>query len=341
MSSIIELAVAWAVATANDSSHGYDQNSRWSPDYDCSSFVISAWEHAGVLVKTNGASYTGNMCPVFLKCGFVDVTKQVTLSTGAGLKKGDVLWVNGHTEMMCSDTKIVGATISENGSIYADQTGDQTGQEIRIRDYYSKPWTRVLRYPNIASSDIITGNRYLTQEEMQVNAKYICDYLMGCGWTLNAVCGMLGNMETESTMNPAIWQNLDEGNTSLGYGLVQWTPATNLIDWCQGQGQGLEYSSMDAQLQRILYELENGIQYYQTDEYPLSFSEFSKSTMPVSYLAQAFLYNYERPSNMNQPERSYQAQYWYDYLSAYVPSKEEKKKKKGLSLIMMYLATKR
>jgi hypothetical protein len=66
---------------ARDDSHGYDQTNRWGPDYDCSSAVITVWESVGVPVKTMGASYTGNMRGVFLRCGFEDVTDSVELST--------------------------------------------------------------------------------------------------------------------------------------------------------------------------------------------------------------------------------------------------------------------
>lgn len=82
----IEEAIALAKKMANDSSHGYDQASRWGPNYDCSSFLISVWESVGVLVKTNGATYTGNMRSVFLRCGFelADVDA-LDLTIGAGL----------------------------------------------------------------------------------------------------------------------------------------------------------------------------------------------------------------------------------------------------------------
>lgn len=63
--SIIDDAVKWAVAIANDDAHGYDQSNRQDPDYDCSSFVISAWEVAGIGVKANGATTTSNMCDAF------------------------------------------------------------------------------------------------------------------------------------------------------------------------------------------------------------------------------------------------------------------------------------
>ena len=69
-----EKATQQMEAWAQDDSHGYDQVYRWGQygDYDCSAAVISAWEAAGVPVKSKGASYTGNMLPVFLACGFSD-----------------------------------------------------------------------------------------------------------------------------------------------------------------------------------------------------------------------------------------------------------------------------
>lgn len=341
----IELAVNWAVDKANNDAHGYDQNSRWGPDYDCSSLLIQAWQEAGVPVKTAGASYTGNMVNVFLANGFEDVTQKVNIKTGAGLKKGDIVWVKGHVEMMCSDTQLVGAHISENGTIYADQKGDQTGNEISVRPYYNKPWSRVLRYMaewGDITDEVISDNRYLTLTEMQVNAKYIYKYFYNMGWTLNAIAGMLGNMQKESTINPGIWQNLESGNTSLGYGLTQWTPATKLMDWANERGY--DYTQMQTQCMKIQDELVGGGQYYQTPEYPLSFHEFSISTESPEYLASAFIYNYERPASYStEEERRGYARYWYDYLKDLNPEWEptEPTKKKGLSLMMMYFAVKR
>ena len=88
---VIEEAVAWAIETANDQSHGYSQADRWGPDYDCSSFVISAFEQAGVSLREAGASYTGNMRGPMIACGFVDVTYSIGLASGYGLQPGDVL----------------------------------------------------------------------------------------------------------------------------------------------------------------------------------------------------------------------------------------------------------
>src|SRR5690625_407887 len=157
---------------------------------------------------------------------------------------------------------------------------------------------------------VYSGNRYLNMSEMTVNANYIWDYLSVRGWSKNAVAGMLGNMQTESTINPAIWQNLDEGNMSLGFGLVQWTPASKYIDWANSRG--LVPSNMDSNLQRILWEVENNAQWISTNDYPMSFQQFTTSTQTPEYLAQAFLRNYERPADPNQPERSTQARHWFN-----------------------------
>lgn len=133
----IEKAIEWALNIANDSSHGYDQASHWGPNYDCSSLVISAWqEAAGVPVKTKGATYTGNMKAVFLKCGFENVVNKagVVLSTGAGLKRGDILLhERNHTAMYLGNGRIVQASINERGGITGGQSGDQTGGEILVQ----------------------------------------------------------------------------------------------------------------------------------------------------------------------------------------------------------------
>lgn len=186
----------------------------------------------------------------------------------------------------------------------------------------------------------ITGNRYLTQEEMENNARYIWNYLGSQGWSMNAVAGMLGNMQTESTINPGIWESLNSGNTSGGFGLVQWTPATKLISWANSQK--LDYQDIDTQLERIEYELANGIQYYPTASYPESFKQFKESTKDPYYLGMAFLANYERPAVANQPKRGQQAQAWYEFLSGLpAPVDPNSQKKRGLPLLLMYLATKR
>ena len=130
--SVIDDAVAWAKKIAEDDTHGYDQTNRWEPDYDNSSFIISAWEESGVAVKTNGATGIGNMCAAFEKTGFTNITDQITIPTGAGLIAGDVLWMRDTTCMYVGNGEIVIARSSN--------------KDIAIENYLNSGWNKVLRY---------------------------------------------------------------------------------------------------------------------------------------------------------------------------------------------------
>lgn len=160
--------------------------------------------------------------------------------------------------------------------------------------------------------DYYTGNFYLNDEQMKVNASYLWAKMGALRWSINAVAGMLGNMQSESSINPGIWQNLDEGNLNDGYGLVQWTPASKYIDWANSNGYAL--GGMEGQIARFDYEVENQIQWYATANYPISFAEFKSTSLTPYNAAMAFLECYERPENPNQPHRGTQAEYWYTYL---------------------------
>lgn len=110
-------------------------------------------------------------------------------------------------------------------------------------------------------------------------------------------------------------------------GLVQWTPYTKYTDWIVNQGFS-DPSEMDANLHRIIYEVENNIQWIGTTTYNYSFYEFTQSNDTPYNLALAFLANYERPLNLNQPERGTQAEYWYEYLGGLPPVPTTRRKRK-------------
>lgn len=160
------------------------------------------------------------------------------------------------------------------------------------------------------------GNRYLTQAESDSNALEVAAILTRLQWTPNAIAGVLGNMYRESGINPGIWQNLDYGNMNGGFGLVQWTPATNYINWATEKGYSTydEYASIPIQVDRIQYEFENGLQYYSTTSYPITASEFMKSTQTPEYLAEVFLFNYERAGVAALNERKQWATYYYNLI---------------------------
>ena len=149
MNEITKKALDWALETAKDDTHGYSQLMRWGPDYDCSSFIISAYEQAGLKLKEAGASYTGNMRDAFEKCGFGAYPRQPV----SRLEPGDVLLNEKHHAVMyIGNGKVVAARSSDG----FPQSGDQSSREICIQDYYDWPdggWDCVLRYAPQVNSE--------------------------------------------------------------------------------------------------------------------------------------------------------------------------------------------
>lgn len=169
----------------------------------------------------------------------------------------------------------------------------------------------------------------LTEAQMEVNAQYIYSYLMNEGWTEEAIAGTLGNMHHESALNPGRWQSDSVGNESGGFGLVQWTPATRHLSWCEERG--MEPGAMDSNLAHLVWEIHEGDDYYPTEDYPESFEEFTKSRKAPFYLACAFAWNYERSATVLwgteaekealRNKRGGSAENWYTYLLGREPTK--------------------
>lgn len=169
-----------------------------------------------------------------------------------------------------------------------------------------------------------------TQQEK--NAWGIWTFFKNKGWTEQSIAGMLGNMQTESGIIP----DIDEAGGGGGYGLVQWTPKSKLVDWANANG--LDYRTLETQCKRIQYEVENEIQWIPTSGWPFSFKEFTKKT-DIALCAWAFIKNYERPWNSEQPDRATQAQQWYDKLKAAASTRM--RKNYGLPLASGFLVSQR
>lgn len=190
----IDKAITWMEETAKDDRHGYCQDHRWGEDgdYDCSSAVYTAWQSAGVPVKTYslkkyGEAYTGVMLRAFTANGFTDVTAKVNRSTGAGLVRGDVL-LNAarHIAMYCGNGMEVEASINEKGTAHGGKPGDQTGKEFLIRSYRNYPWTNVLRYTG--NGVTIAEKNYLEMGDSGAAVKTMQTMLIECGYS----CGEYG-----------------------------------------------------------------------------------------------------------------------------------------------------
>lgn len=74
-----------------------------------------------------------------------------------------------------------------------------------------------------------SGGYAINSTEGTANIYAVYDYLHALGYDKQCVNGILGNMSGESGLNPWRWQG-DTVNYNLGYGLVQFTPASAYIN---------------------------------------------------------------------------------------------------------------
>ena len=159
----------------------------------------------------------------------------------------------------------------------------------------------------------ISGNYYLSLAQMQNNAPLVQAYGLSHNWTPNAISAILGNMQSESSINPGIWESLNP--YAGGYGLVQWTPYTKYSEWAGADWQ----NNGQKQLERISYEAANGLQWFANAELgispPYSLAEFlADDSTDLATMANYWLWFYEHPANPTQPQRATQAEYWYNFL---------------------------
>ena len=137
---------------------------------------------------------------------------------------------------------------------------------------------------------------WLSESDALKNAQIVATHLSKKGWSKEAISALLGNMRHESSVNPNMYEYGFAWEADRGFGLVQWTPRSKYWNWALKNGYSeTKLRNGDAQLDRIDYEMKQGIQWISTPNYPESFKTFSKSTKDVAYLTRAFTWNYERP----------------------------------------------
>ena len=140
------------------------------------------------------------MRSAFVKCGF----KAIKYVKGMALKRGDVLLnEKHHTLLYLGDKKMVQASSNEKGGIYNGKTGDQTGREIYVGNFYefSKGWDYVLRYE---VSEVITVN--ITMPVLQKGSK--CPEVGTVQTLLNAL-GFVGKNGRRLTVDHDYGQNVE------------------------------------------------------------------------------------------------------------------------------------
>ena len=184
-----------------------------------------------------------------------------------------------------------------------------------------------------------------TKESVEAhdNATLIYGYLASKGWTLNAVCALLGSIDVEGLYNPWQWENdqplastdtyLIEHSAVHGYGLIGFTPSGNYINSPISQSSpyyaphfsDIMGSPSDGYAQ-LLFIDEWEHTYYPSPEYPMTYAEFKSSTADVRYLALVWTDNAENPAMDRPPEdpgflnrRQDAAAYWYRELGGVDP----------------------
>lgn len=189
--------------------------------------------------------------------------------------------------------------------------------------------------------------------EQEINANCIRSFFLLENWTINAIAGMLGNMQAESTLNPALiqetnrWRLPNSGtdldtlpnsvmknfykeyygvaNKAFGIGLVQWDGYTvvgtenqqKLVAYCIRNS----YNWYDgfAQCYRLRGEWQSDATYHffkptTVNGVTYTFANYVTSTASPETLAQAWQQGYERNSG-GLGFRGTNARYWYNWFT--------------------------
>ena len=183
-------------------------------------------------------------------------------------------------------------------------------------------------------------------DQQRYNAHKVKDALITAGWTLNAVCGTLGNMQCESYMSPAFIQATNrwrlpnsaadlsdvpnsvmenfyreyygDPNRAYGIGLVQWDglgiTRQKLVGYAENNGWN--WYDGDTQTSRILYEQTNNLQWQSTvtiDGVAYNWSTYPTGTATPENMSEAWRTGYEVGGDDTVVQRQENARRWYDY----------------------------
>lgn len=159
--------------------------------------------------------------------------------------------------------------------------------------------------------------------ESIANASYMWAYFKAKGWSNSAIAGLIGNTTHESYNNPGYHER-----GGGGFGIVQWTPSRNYINWARPRGFPVDgdYSDPEryllGQCERIIYEVNTGIEFLPNSRYGYNWTGYRNwesyihNTLTPAESAWLFMSNYERPdygaANASRQARQTYAQHWYD-----------------------------
>lgn len=150
----------------------------------------------------------------------------------------------------------------------------------------------------VAGDFLLTGGT----GQFTANSRGVWKALRAAGWNQAAAAGIMGNMQYESGFSPTVIQGGSHGSPaqagSRGYGLVQWTPASKIAHMLNGRAP-----TVGNEVAALTGELRSG--------YGSLVHRMQGTKSPVN-AAMAFLHEFERPANPNQPQRGLAATAWFN-----------------------------
>ena len=183
-----------------------------------------------------------------------------------------------------------------------------------------------------------TGGYSRSSQEAWDNCFQIYSILSSYGWTLNAISGVLGNIEAESVYNPWRWQinptddplpstdpivwDPTATNTGHAYGLCQWDGPGKYIVGGQGySGYGPNFSDIPGSMgdgAAQMAFLNDHADYSPTTTYPETYAQYKVNTNTPEWNARAWFANFERGTWNN--DRITAAEYWYNEFGGIPPT---------------------
>ena len=163
---------------AADDQHGYSQPNRdgWGThvlrfsdgttyairggDLDCSDMVRRC-VNAALGREAIEWMWTGNEDEELRALGFMRLP-----FSGTAVRRGDVLWVRGHTGVALGGGMQADAHGDEVGGLSGPTGGDNTGHEVEVRSL--RPWTYIYRWeePELTEADVERIVRKVVREEL-------------------------------------------------------------------------------------------------------------------------------------------------------------------------------
>lgn len=192
-----------------------------------------------------------------------------------------------------------------------------------------------------------TNTSGITSKQIH-NATLIYRWFKSNGFSDSAIAGMIGNMQVESWLSPALIQathrsqlpnhaaNLsdvpnsvminyyDRQGSGYGVGLVQWDgytpldpPGQKMVSYAINNNWNW-YDGL-TQMNRIIYERDNNYQWtsYRINGIQWYWSNFPTNTQTPEVSAHIWQACYEVADPQTLPTREANARYWYDYFIAH------------------------